>query len=125
MSAYHDTFRKLQTSLNPMLHLHLYNHIGYVYHSITETSKIRGYWAKEREKRKDSKYHNTPNIMGVGLECMRFMSKNGKKIINYVAERLSLLKNESKSLWVNRIRSNIVAVLMKHNTQMMMQCYKL
>ena len=61
--------------------------------------------------------------MGVGMECLGFMSKNGKKIINYVAERLALLKNEPKSIWINRIRSNLLAVLMKENAQMVLQCY--
>ena len=63
--------------------------------------------------------------MGVGIECMGFISKNGKKIINFVADGLAILKNEPKSLWVNRIRSNLLAVLMKNNTQMMMKCYRL
>ena len=44
---------------------------------------------------------NTANIMGI--DCLGFMSKNGKKIINYVADRLALLRNESKAIWVNRI----------------------
>ena len=78
---------------------------------------------KEKEKHKDSKYHNRANIMGVGVECMGTISKNGKKINNYVAERLSLLKNEPKSIWINRIRSNILAVLMQHNAQMIFNFY--
>ena len=61
--------------------------------------------------------------MGVGMECLGFMSKNGKKIINYVADRLALLRNEPKSIWVNRIRSNLLAVLMKNNAQMVFQCF--
>ena len=59
------------------------------------------------------------------MECMGTISKNGKKIIHYVADRLSLLKNETKSIWINRIRSNILAVLMQHNAQMIMKCYNL
>ena len=88
-------------------------------------SKKRGYWAQEKEKCKDNKYCKDPNIMGIGIECLGYISKNGKKIINYVADRLSLLRNESKSIWINRIRSNLLAVLMKHNTKMIMQCYKI
>ena len=63
--------------------------------------------------------------MGIGMECMGTISKNGKKIINYVADRLSLLKNEPKSIWINKIRSNILAVLMQHNAQMVLKCYNL
>ena len=63
--------------------------------------------------------------MGVGIECLGFMSKNGKKIINYVADRLSILRNEPKSIWVHRITSNLLAVLMQQNTKMIMQCYKI
>ena len=36
---------------------------------------------KEKEKHKDSKYNNDPNIMGVGIETIGFMSKNGKKLL--------------------------------------------
>ena len=77
---------------------------------------IRSCFDKKREEQH-------PNIMGVGIECLGFMSKIGKKIINYVADRLALLKNEPKSIWVNRIRSNLLAVLMKNNAQMVLQCY--
>ena len=65
--------------------------------------------------------------MGMRVECMGTISKNGKKIICYVAERLSLLKNEPTSIWINRIRSNpdILAVLMQHNAQMILKCYNL
>ena len=89
------------------------------------TSKKRGYWAQEKENFKNNKYCKDPNIMRISIECLGYISKNGKKIINYVADRLSLLRNESKSIWINRIRSNLLAVLMKHNTKMIMQCYKI
>ena len=48
---------------------------------INTTSKKRGELAKKKENHKDSKYHNSSNIMGVGIECLGIMSKNGKKII--------------------------------------------
>ena len=34
---------------------------------------------KEKEKYKDSQFHNDPNIMGIGIECTGYISKNGKK----------------------------------------------
>ena len=49
-------------------------------------SKKRGELARPKQKYKDSKYHNKPNVMWVGIECMVLMSKNGKKIINYVLQ---------------------------------------
>ena len=74
-------------------------------------AKKRGHWAQEKGKYKDNKYGKDPNTMGIGIECLGHISNNGKKIINYVADRLSLLRNESKSIWLNRIRSNLLAVL--------------
>ena len=65
---------------------------------IDTSSKKRWQMAKEKENFKNGKYHKDPNIMGIGIECTGFMSKNGKKIINYVADRLSLLRNEPKSI---------------------------
>ena len=47
--------------------------------------------------------------MVVGIKYLGLMSKNGKKIINGVADRLSLLRKEPKSIWVNRIISSIDA----------------
>ena len=38
------------------------------------------------------------SFTGIGIECLGYISKNGKKIINYIADRLSLLRNESKSI---------------------------
>ena len=47
------------------------------------------------------------------------MSKNGKKIINYLADRLAFLRSEPKSIWVNSIRSNLLAALMRHNAKIL------
>ena len=58
--------------------------------------------------------------------CWIYVQKwEEKKIINYVAARLVLLKNEPKSIWVNRIRSNLLAVLMKQNAKMILHCYQI
>ena len=54
-----------------------------------------------------------------------YIIKNGKTIINYIAERLALIKNVSKSIWINRIRSNILADLMQSNADMIIKCYNL
>ena len=79
--------------------------------------------ARQKQQHKDSKYHNRSDIMGIGIEVLGAISKNGKTIINYTAERLALLRNQPKSIWINRIRSNLLAVLMQHNAQMIMKCY--
>ena len=63
--------------------------------------------------------------MGIGIECTGAISKNGKVLINHIANRLSLLQNIPQSIWVNRIRSNILAVLMQHNANMIIKCYNL
>ena len=79
--------------------------------------------ARQKQQHKYCKYHNRSDIMGIGIEVLGAISKNGKTIINYIAERLALLRNEPRSIWINRIRSNLLAVLMQHNAQMIMKCY--
>ena len=79
---------------------------------IKQASKKRAVIAQAKEKHKLKKYQNNPNIMGIGMETF------GKTIINYLANRLSLLHNIPYSIWINRIRSNLLAVLMQQNAQM-------
>ena len=92
---------------------------------IGKASVKRGVMAQEKEKHKSKKYQNNPNIMGIGIEVMGTISKNGKTVINHIANRLSLLQDIPQSIWINRIRSNILAVLMQHNAQMIIKCYNL
>ena len=59
------------------------------------------------------------------MEVFGAISNNGKDIIHYLANRISLLKNMPQSIWINRIRSNILAVLMQYNSKMIIKCYGL
>ena len=92
---------------------------------LKRAAKKRSIIATEKEKHKLKKYQDCPNIMGIGFECMGAMSKNGKRLINYIAERISLLKNIPKSLMINRIRSNLLADMMQSNANMIIKCYNL
>ena len=78
-----------------------------------------------KEIHKEKKYQNKLNIKPIGLEVFGAISNNGKDIIHYLANRISLLKNQPQSIWINRIRSNLLAVLMQYNAKMMIKCYGL
>ena len=92
---------------------------------LSTAAKKRSAIAQSKEIHKLKKYQNCPNIMGIGIECIGTLSKNGKSIINFLANRLSIIKNIPKSIWINRIRSNLLAVLMQQNAKMIIQCYNL
>ena len=53
------------------------------------------------------------------------MSSNGKTIINDIAERLEIKNNTHHSIHINRIRSNLLATMMYHNSSMIIKCYDL
>ena len=88
---------------------------------IEKASKKRGAIAALKEIHKDNKYKNKLNIKGIALEVFGAISNNAKDIIHYLANRISLLKNQHQSIWINRIRSNLLAVLMQYNAQMMIK----
>ena len=92
---------------------------------IDKASKKRGAIAALKEIHKEKKYQNNPNIKGIGMEVFGAISNNGKDIIHYLSNRISLLKNMPQSIWINRIRSNLLAVLMQHNSKMIIKCYGL
>ena len=58
------------------------------------------------------------------MEVFGAISNKAKDIIHYLLNRLSLLKNTPQSIWINRIRSNLLAVLMQHNAKMIIKCYR-
>ena len=43
------------------------------------------------------------------MEVFGTISNNGKDIIHFLANCLSLLKNMPQSIWINGIRSNLLA----------------
>ena len=86
-------------------------------------AKYRGKVAEQKQQHKLKKYQNNPNIMGIGIETLGAMSSNGKKLINEIAKRLEIKNNIDQSIHVNRIRSNLLAIMMKHNASMIIKCY--
>ena len=59
-----------------------------------------------------------PDIWGIGIESYGGMSSNGKKLLHTLAERIEKKKNISKSILINRMRSQIIAILNKWNAKM-------
>ena len=56
---------------------------------------------------------------------MGAMSKNGKNLIHEIANKISIIRNTDATLHVNRIRSNLLATMMKHNANMIIKCHDL
>ena len=92
---------------------------------IKTAAKYRGKVAQQKQENKLQKYKNDPNIFGIGVEVLGAMSSNGKTIINEIAKRLEIKDNTHHSIHINRIRSNILATMMYHNSKMIIKCYDL
>ena len=88
-------------------------------------SKERLAIAKKKEKDKFEKYNKNNNIQGIAMEVSGAMSQNGKQLIHNIASRLELRTTIPQSIWINRIRSTLIAKMMYHNARMIIQCYNL
>ena len=91
--------------------------------SLKTAAKYKHKVAEQKQQYKLKKYQDNPNIMGIGVEILGAMSSNGKKLINEIAKRLEIKNNIDQSIHVNRIRSNLLAIMMKHNASMVIKCY--
>ena len=86
-------------------------------------AKHRGKIANQKQKHKLKKYQNNPNIFGIGIEVLGAMSSNGKVLINEIAKRMELKNNIDRTVYINQIRSNLLATMMQHNANMIIKCY--
>ena len=53
------------------------------------------------------------------------MSTNGRNLIHEIANQISIKRNTDVSIHVNRIRATLLAIMMKHNANMIIKCYNL
>ena len=89
---------------------------------VKSAARERLWMAKEKEKQKLNKYNNEDNIKPMALESMGAMGPCFKKMIQDIAHRISERKNKPFSIILNRIRTRIIAILMKYNSSMIFSC---
>ena len=92
---------------------------------INNTSKQRLWLATNKQYFKNEKYHNTKNVIGLGVEVLGGLSKEFNKFLHKIAERIHLKNNVPAAIVMNRIRSRLLAKLMKCNVRMIKKCYGL
>ena len=92
---------------------------------INNTSKTRAWLLDKKEKKKSEKYDNVVNVKGLAFEVMGGMSKNTKQVLQRVAGKLEDRTNVVKSIQMNRLRSKILAVMMKQQANQILKCYNM
>ena len=97
---------------------------------LVNASKRRAYYANDKETHKHKKYRDKIeqggfNFMGFGVEIFGGLSKNVKLFFQEIAKRMELKDGIDRSVHMNRIRSNFIAILMKQNVRMIKKCYNL
>jgi hypothetical protein len=88
--------------------------------NIKHGCKKRLWLAKKLEKRKNGRYGNQSDILGLGVECIGGHSNNLNKFMHKIANNLKLRTDICDSIWMNRIRSQFNAILMKYNAKMIL-----
>lgn len=91
---------------------------------IHETSKTRCWLNDFNEKRKMKKYGNKANIFGLSFETYGAISYNVKSVLKHLANKISIQKQTvHENTLMHRMRSQMVAVLMHANAQMMKKSF--
>ena len=101
--------------------------VGNIFDSsyINSTSKTRAWLLCKKEREKSKKYGDAPNVQGLALEVTGGMSGNLNKVLQVLAERLENKTNIVKSIQMNRLRSNLLAHMMKQQAHQVLKCYNL
>ena len=92
---------------------------------VNNTSKERAWLMNKKEKEKSQKYENAPNVKGLAFEVMGGMSTNVKAVLQRIAAKLEDRTNVVKSIQMNRLRSKILAVMMKQQANQILKCYNM
>ena len=85
---------------------------------INNTSKTRLFLANDKENKKISKYKDIQYFIPLAIEVMGAIGDKIKYIIQNLADKLAKMKKIKYEIMMNRIRKNIIAILMKHNAKM-------
>ena len=85
---------------------------------IQHTAKRRLWLAKHKESVKKAKYRGNRNVIPISFEVTGASGPEMNNIIKRMAEIISMRKNMEYSETVNRIRTDIVGVLMRWNSNM-------
>ena len=86
---------------------------------INNTSKYKLWLSKKKERGKHMKNRNDPNVIPLAIESMGAIGPEFKKVLQRLADALSLRTNIPYSIMMQRIRSNVVAEMMRYNVDMM------
>ena len=90
---------------------------------INNTSKSRIWLAEKLEEDKDKKYQHKYNINGIGMQVLGGMGPALRGLIKCASVDLGLMSHTPDTVWLNRFRSRIMSVLMKHNVNMINHTY--
>ena len=101
--------------------------VGNIFDStyINNTSKKRAWLMDKKEKDKSQKYDNAPNVKGLAFEVMGGMSKNVKAVLQRIAAKLEDRTNIVKSIQMDRLRTRILAIMMKQQANQVLKCYNM
>jgi hypothetical protein len=86
--------------------------------SIKHGYKERLWLGKQLERKKKARYQNKCDILGLGVEVLGGHSHNLSNLMHVMAEHLKMRTEVCDSIWMNRIRSQFNAILMKFNAMM-------
>ena len=87
---------------------------------VDKTSKTRLWLATEKERVKLEKYHHKKDVKPMALETMGAMGNTFKNILQIIADRIATRRNQPYSIVMNRIRTRLIAILMKYNCNMIL-----
>ena len=87
---------------------------------VDNASKSRLWLATEKERSKLEKYQHKENVKPMAMETMGAMGNTFKNILQIIADRIATRRNKQYPIVMNRIRTRLSAILMKHNCNMVL-----
>ena len=88
---------------------------------LKNTSKERLWLAKEKERVKHAKYNHAPNVLPMAMEATGAVGPEFRRLLAYLASTISRRKSIPYPITMHRIRSKIIAMMIRCNTKMVLR----
>ena len=88
---------------------------------VKKASKERQWLAKEKERVKHVKYNNAPNVLPMAMEATGAIGPEFRRLLAYLASAISRRKSIPYPITMHRIRSRIIALMIRCNTKMVLR----
>lgn len=88
---------------------------------VKKASAERMWLAKHKERVKHEKYNNAPNVLPMAMEATGAVGPEFRALLRFIADKQSTNTSIPYPVMMHRIRSKIVATMIRCNTKMVIR----